>query len=388
MRTPRLFHALAILGLAFFISSSIAPGFLAPAANSNADSLAQPSTLFAFAMEPLQRLALDRRTQREKSDALWSARVDPELNQDRINFVIYISGDSYEPSPTQNQVTQTGSYTIVSINPRNGQYAKITLSRDFDSPEVARQKTGDASTINPSTRIGEAFGVGGFDFARLVIEDATGLSADFALNVPDTFISKLIDTLGGVDVEVPLDIALYEFYVDGQQFAARDFPAGRWHLDGTTALGYAKAMPQGEYSQDTERVLRSQAVMDAVLAQLHQESSSTGAILLIPKLLDFISKEKNLAAIETDFDPKYISSVSLDHVKRNLLPALWKHGFDLGIPKPGQGLYVAPEYQGGGGGWRIPPGDMVIPIDGDPSGDLVKDYWKSTREFIRGKLIQ
>jgi len=383
MRFNKFLNALAILLLALSISSSFAS-----VSNFYADSLIQPKTLFGSFIEPFRQLAQERRAQRERSDAQWSARADPELNRDRINFVIYIFGDNYEPSSMQNEVTQTGSYTIVSINVKTGQYDKITLSRDFDSPEVARRKTGDAATINPSTRIGEAFDAGGFDFARLVIEDATGLSADFQLNVPDTFISDMIDTLGGVDVEIPEDIGLYEFYVNGKQFAARDFPAGQWHLDGITALGYAKAMPKGDYTMDTERVLRSQAVLDAAFAKLRQELNSFGAITLVPKLFELVTQEKNLAAIETDFDLKHIFNLGLSQAARNFLLALVMHGFDLGIPKSGQGLYVGAEYQGGGGGWRIPPGDMLISIDGNVNGDPVKDYWIAVREFIRGKLIQ
>jgi hypothetical protein len=181
---------------------------------------------------------------------------------------------------------------------------------------------------------------------------------------------------------------LYEFYVDGKAFAARDFPAGRWHLDGLTALGYAKAMPQGDYSMDTERVLRSQAVMDAVVAKLKQELNSLGAIALVPRLFNLITQKENLAGIDADFDLHRLVGEGIDQVKGNLILTLAKHGLNLGLPGSGQGLYIAAEYQGGGGGVRIPPGDMLIPLDGNPQGDPVKDYWRSVREFIRGKLVQ
>lgn len=398
MRNNRIFLGVVILALVSILTwvSYLAlftpASAVADAARANLTAhdkpIPQPATLFASFAQPFADYAERQRSQDDKTDPLRSQRINSDLNLHRLNFVIYVFGDTYEPSPTTSVVTQTGSYTIVSLDTQSGQYNKVTISRDFDSPEVALRKTGAVSTINPSTRIGEAFQVGGFAFSRTVIENATGLSADFQLNLPDTLIARLVDTLGGVDIEIPQDIALYEFYVGGKAYAARDFPVGRWHLDGLTALGYAKAMPKGEYTMDTERVLRSQVVMEAALAKLRQELTSIDAVSLAPKLFNLATEKENLAGLETDFDAPALVVAGVDHLKENFFPALFKHGSNLGLPSAGKGVYVSAEYQGGGGGVRIPPGDMLIPIDGDPSGDLLSGYWKSVREFIRGELTQ
>lgn len=395
--SQKLFLGAALVGLVSILpwvaaQSLSAPG-TADANRSRAseasleNSFAQSGTLFAAFARPFAEHAEVERRQSEKEDSASSRRIDNGLNAQRINFVIYVFGDTYEPSPARSVVTTTGSYTIISLDAKSGRYNTITISRDFDSPEVALRKTGDPSTINPSTRIGEAYTVGGFYFSKSVIEDATGLSADFQISIPDRLVAKIVDTLGGIDIEIPDDISLYEFYVDGREFAARDFPKGRWHLDGLTALGYAKAMPKGEYTMDTERVLRSQAVMEAAVAQLHQELNSVSAITLAPKLFN-LATDNSLTGVQSDFDLKQLLEAGLGHAEQEFIPALFSHGWSLGLPSAGEGLYISAEYQGGGGGVRIPPGDMLIPIDGDPRGDAVKDYWKSVREFIRGKLLQ
>lgn len=377
-----IFFLLAALAWNASASSS---GPVSPGASLE-NSFVQPGSIFASALSPFARLAQIRRIERSKADAPWSQRVDPALNADRINFVIYLYGETYEPSPLRSEVTQTGSFTLVSLNLKSSLYNKITISRDFDSPEVARIKTGDPTVMNPSTRIGEAMEVGGFDLSRMVIENATGLSADFQFKVPDTLVVRLIDLLGGVDVEVPADIGLYEFYIDDRAFPARNYVAACWHMDGLTALGYAKAMPKGEYTMDTERVLRSQAVLDAALVRLRQNFNSTEAMMLVPKLM-VLTLQGKLSGVETDFDRMKLVESSLNQIARNFVYAFAHYGFDLGFPHPAEGLYAGAEYQGGGGGWRIPPGDMLIPIDGDPREDLVKDYWRSVREFIRSKLM-
>jgi LCP family protein required for cell wall assembly len=126
----------------------------------------------------------------------------------------------------------------------------------------------------------------GSDFARCfkALEGAVGqylgLHVDGAVVVNLMGFVHLIDALGGLDINVPAEIkdTQYSRPQDGRDITI-DIKAGQQHMDGLTALAYARSRHQ---DSDYGRMSRQQAVLIALRSQLQPCS-------LLPKVPSLIS---------------------------------------------------------------------------------------------------
>jgi LCP family protein required for cell wall assembly len=126
----------------------------------------------------------------------------------------------------------------------------------------------------------------GSDFARgfKALEGAVGqylgLHVDGAVVVNLMGFVHLIDALGGLDINVPAEIkdTQYSRPQDGRDITI-DIKAGQQHMDGLTALAYARSRHQ---DSDYGRMSRQQAVLIALRSQLQPCS-------LLPKVPSLIS---------------------------------------------------------------------------------------------------
>ena len=128
-----------------------------------------------------------------------------------------------------------------------------------------------------------AYPYGGSDFARgfTALEGAIGqylgLHVDGSVVVNLMGFVKLINALGGLDINVPAEVkdTQYSRPQDGRDITI-DIKPGQQHMDGFTALAYARSRHQ---DSDYGRMSRQQAVLIALRAQLHPCS-------LLPKVFD------------------------------------------------------------------------------------------------------
>jgi LCP family protein required for cell wall assembly len=126
----------------------------------------------------------------------------------------------------------------------------------------------------------------GSDFARgfKALEGAIGqylgVHVDGAVVVNLMGFAKLIDALGGLDINVPtaLHDSQYSRPQDGKNVVL-DIKAGQQHMNGLTALAYARSRHQ---DSDYGRMGRQQAVLMALRNQLHPCS-------LVPQIPSLIS---------------------------------------------------------------------------------------------------
>jgi LCP family protein required for cell wall assembly len=131
-----------------------------------------------------------------------------------------------------------------------------------------------------------AYPYSGSDFVRgfKALEGAVGqylgLHVDGAVVVNLMGFVKLIDALGGLDINVPAAITdnQYSRPQDGRNTVLH-INAGQQHMDGYTALAYARSRHQ---DSDYGRMSRQQAVLIALRQQLHPCS-------LLPKVPSLIS---------------------------------------------------------------------------------------------------
>jgi LCP family protein required for cell wall assembly len=122
--------------------------------------------------------------------------------------------------------------------------------------------------------------VRGFKALEGAIGQYLGLHVDGAVVINLMGFVHLIDALGGLDIYVPKELkdSQYSRPQDGKDVRI-DIKAGQQHMNGYTALAYARSRHQ---DSDYGRMARQQAVLLALRAQLHPCE-------LLPKVPDLIS---------------------------------------------------------------------------------------------------
>jgi LCP family protein required for cell wall assembly len=114
-------------------------------------------------------------------------------------------------------------------------------------------------------RINAAYELGGHTAATRTVSNVIGQPVDHYLLIHLQGVRDVIDALGGVDIVVEHPIHDDAYPTDDYGIITIDIPAGRQHMDGTTALEYARTRHQ---DSDFGRAERQQQVLAAVRAAL------------------------------------------------------------------------------------------------------------------------
>lgn len=142
-------------------------------------------------------------------------------------------------------------------------------------------------------RINEYYYKYGIDPLRDKIEVITGLYPEQYVVFDLASFETVIDLLGGVDVTVEKDI--YDTMYPGPNYTYTTFslPAGEHHLDGKTALMFARSRKS---TTDFDRAARQQQIIEAVRTKFSDLSLLANADELV-EIYNTVS-----AAVDTDVD--------------------------------------------------------------------------------------
>lgn len=138
----------------------------------------------------------------------------------------------------------------------------------------------------------------GLNNMKLKIESIMGIPVHYFLKIDFDGFKELIDALGGIDVNV--ESAIYDpFYPKDGTFLYETFSisAGQHHLDGTTALKYARSR---KTTSDFDRAERQQQIIYAV----KEKALSTEILFSRDKISEILETLKE--NIETDITVKEI----------------------------------------------------------------------------------
>jgi len=186
---------------------------------------------------------------------------------------------------------------IATINEENGSIKLTSIMRDI---LVAIPGYSD-------NRLNAAYAMGGVSLVYQTLANNLGLDIDnYALVNFESF-EKIIDAIGGVDIELTEEEASYlnrTNYISKEKY--RNVKAGKNHLNGNQALGYCRIRKVGtsgrEYS-DFGRTSRQRMLLESIVASLKGMS--------IKQLKKFC--DKCLPYVTTDIDEetleKYIKAV-------------------------------------------------------------------------------
>ena len=183
----------------------------------------------------------------------------------------------------------TESLLVVSVLPQSHHTSLISIPRDLlvQVPEGS----GQYGKINSVYEVGSNFGkdpVAGGDAAAKKIQAVTGQPVKYWMTINFTGFKEVIDSLGGVDVNVPDSFnACYPKNDDANVDASWikvQFNKGVQHMDGATAIEYARAREPLEVCgkgtsenlaelTDFGRSARQQIIVKAVLSKVKQIST-------------------------------------------------------------------------------------------------------------------
>ena len=110
-------------------------------------------------------------------------------------------------------------------------------------------------------RVNAAYELGGSQTAKQTVSNVLGQSVDRYLVIGLQGVRDIVDAAGGVDITVAEPIHDDAYPTDDYGIVTVDIPAGRQHMDGETALRYARTRHQ---DSDFGRIARQQQVIAAV----------------------------------------------------------------------------------------------------------------------------
>lgn len=162
--------------------------------------------------------------------------------------------------PDETGPTRSDTLLLMAVRPDVPQVALLSIPRDL-YVEVPG---------HGQSRINTAHFFGGPALAAKTVALNFGVPIDRWARLDFNGFRAIVDAAGGVDIDVPRRIVDNAYPTEDYGVMRIEFPAGRQHMDGETALRYVRTRHD---SNDFERAERQQQVVLALIGQLLQPSA-------------------------------------------------------------------------------------------------------------------
>lgn len=215
----------------------------------------------------------------------------------------------------------------------------LVMGVDERAGDVGRSDTMMLFTVNPATRdvsllsiprdtrlkipghgydkINAAYAYGGHTLAMQAVQDLLGVPVNHYILINFQGFTKLIDALGGVDIDVEKRM----YYTDPYDNLVINLQPGRQHMDGRTAIQYVRYRDE---EGDIGRIQRQQKFVQAVLAK----AASPAVLPHIPALVQQVA-----GIIKTDMSPAELINLA------GMINDAYKHGIKTDMV-PGRPAYL------------------------------------------------
>lgn len=201
-------------------------------------------------------------------------------------FTVLLTGiDSNVDGLDNASSSNSDTMILVTFNPETLSATMLSIPRDSYVPIAC---TGGKTKINHS-------GWYGIECTEETIEDLLDIDIDYYVKINFKGLVGLVDSLGGIDVEVPQDLCTDSSDRTGEVCISK----GNQHLNGEEALVLARNRKQLE-AGDLDRGLNQQIVVKGILNAV---SSNVTNVNALKKILDNLSRN-----MDTNFDTNQILS--------------------------------------------------------------------------------
>ncbi len=286
VRHSRVLRASAVL-LALFVVGGLYFGYIFV---HTATSVLSASLSLGWAPLPSPPLGLMGVTNEDhageagaKPAAKPSERTSPPAPGERVN-VLLLGLDQRDDE--RGNPSRSDTMILSTIDPATKSGGMLSIPRDL---WVAIPGYRD-NKVNVAHFLGEMDKLpgGGPELAKKTVELNFGVPVHYFVRVNFRGFEKMIDTLGGIDVDVPKYIVDYEYPTEDYDYMTVEFVPGMQHMNGVRALQYARTR---HYDSDFYRNKRQQQVIVAA----RNKAMSLGIIPRLPSLISTIQ-----ASVDTD----------------------------------------------------------------------------------------
>lgn len=242
----------------------------------------------------------------------------PQLaSNDRINVLVM----GVDRRPGEPFSTRTDTMIVLSINPENNTASMLSIPRDLyvDIPGIGNQR------INTALPYGAYSGgdAGGAELVRQTINHNLGISIDHYVLLDFQTVIGVIDTAGGVMIDVPYDINDPTYPDMNYGYDPLFVPQGRWLMSGDAALKYMRTRhADGDFNRSKRQQQVILAFRDALLSD-----GLTGAAV---KVRSFYNEARD--GIVTDMAitdmlsiANAASRVDIEHIRSAVLDSNYVH---------------------------------------------------------------
>ena len=196
---------------------------------------------------------------------------------------------------------RTDTMILVSIDPEDKIVSMVSIPRDLYVAVPGYGKT----RLNLADNIGEAqyYPGGGPALLRATLEENLGMTFDHYIRIDFQGFVEVIDTLGGIDVDVqcPTELWVPNMKSPGEYLLLRTVPATMQHMDGELALIYSRCRG---HTPVLDRDRRQREVLVAIRDRVVE----LGIPGLLPRLFELLnSMQRN---VQTDLEPAEILSLA------------------------------------------------------------------------------
>lgn len=207
----------------------------------------------------------------DKVRVLYHYGIETELEQETADvgepFNVYISGIDVDGPITTNSRSDVN--IIMTVNPNTKKILLTTTPRDYyvQIPDISGEQRDKLTHA----------GIYGVDASMRTLEQLYGIDISYYARVNFSSLVKIVDTLGGVDVDSD-----FEFTAGGYQFKQ-----GMNHLDGKQALAFSRERYSFEEG-DNQRGKDQEKVLTAILNKAMSPAILSNASALIADVSDSV----------------------------------------------------------------------------------------------------
>ncbi len=219
---------------------------------------------------------------------------------ERINILLL--GIDRRGGKSWNHLTDT--IIIVSVDEINKGVSMLSIPRDLYLEIPGFEET----RINVANRYGYSYDYpgGGPALLQRTIEQNFGIPIDYYVMVDFNGFTRVVDTLGGIDVNVPKTLHDTQYPDprpdDPNAGKTVHFDPGWQHMDGQRALEYSRSRMS---TSDFDRAKRQQQVLLAI----REKALGLGILNLIPKLPSLLATMGNM--VKTDMTLNEMKDMAL-----------------------------------------------------------------------------
>lgn len=290
--------------------------------------------------------------------AALQSNVDPSLlrgeGDGRINILMLGKGGfGHEGADL------TDTIVIASIDPIQKEAALLSIPRDFyvkvgssytkiNAVYSNAKQQMYAKTSTKDSKRDEKAENAGLQAIEDTIQTTIGIPIHYHVMVDFTGFKEAIDTVGGVDLNVPKELAVTEqMYIEGHGNYYLNVPSGQQHFDGFRALAFARTRhtsPRGDFDRSERQRLILIALKSKVLS-----AGTYGNPLKINQLINAFGNhiQANMTSDEMlrlynlgkQIDSSKVVSLGLADPPNNYVTTANIDGLSVVIPRAGIGDY-------------------------------------------------